>query len=357
MCGVILVFRFEGRRRRHRYAPCPSAWDQTLPPVCRHPEVLALVLLGRRLKSVVHCTIRIGHLMSVPDRTDVRLVAGRVARSCDGPPRRACRMELRTADASRVPYAATIEPGLSITAGASSRPLTREACLGASSAGAPVRRSASRSVVGEWSTDVRRSHWSSSSSSWPSCPRGRWPARASRLLRKGAPRPRASGREACSIPHTVPLACKARRTRSENSMSGHGEVAANEAWRGRRGRRRNTTEGARCEEALPAGSADCDRHADSDGDCPANRPAPTRHRRGDGNALPHIMCGPSACRARPRRATPGRTRRGRRCSAPAGRPARRRARAASRPPRTSAAAHGPSPEACRQAVQRISTCG
>ena len=229
------------------------------------------MLLGRRRKSVVHCTIRIGHLISVPDRTDVRLVAGRVARSCDGPPRRACRMELAgPAMRPACPTRTRSSPGSS-TDGASSRRLTREACLGAASAGAPVRRSASRSVVGEWSTDVRRPHWSSSSSSWPPAREADGRPGASRLLRKAR---RGRGRRArglLDLRHSA-----VRRARPERELAvRHGDVAANEVWRGRRGRRRNRTEGARCKEAVPAGSADCDRHADNDGDCPRQRPAPT----------------------------------------------------------------------------------
>ena len=299
--------------------------------VCRHPEVMALVLLGRRRKSVVHCTIRIGHLISVPDRTDVRLVAGRVARSCDGPPRRACRMELAgPAMRPACPTRPRSSPGCP-----SQTERARDGSHGRH-ASARLRpallsgRSASRSVVGEWSTDVRRSHWSSSSSSWPPAREADGRPGASRLLRKAR---RGRGRRArglLDLRHSA-----VRRARPERELDvRHGEVAANEVWRGRRGRRRNRTEGARCKEAVPAGSADCDRHADSDGDCPRQRPAPTPPPWRRKRVAPHHVR-PSACRARPRRGTQGRTRRGRRCSAPAGRPARRRARAASRPPRTS----------------------
>jgi hypothetical protein len=139
-------------------------------------------------------------------------------------------------------------------------------------------------------------------------------------------------------------------TRSENSMSAM--VRSRPTRRGgrRRWRRRNATKGARCEETLPAEGADCDRHADSDGDCPANSGA---RRDSHATAAATATRWPRSCGAPAHAAPdrderqPGRTRRGRRRPAAAGRTACRRARAASRPPRTSAAAHMPSPAARR----------
>ena len=120
-------------------------------------------------------------------------------------------------------------------------------------------RSASRSVVGDSSTDVRRFALVVVVvilvAVRPRCrpPPGR---RACCARAAEAWRPSAGARRARS---RTPRRSRVRRalTRSENSMSAM--VRSRPTRRGgrRRGRRRNATEGARREEALPAG-ADCD---------------------------------------------------------------------------------------------------
>ena len=72
--------------------PCPSAWVQALPPFAATLRV-GVGATRSAPKSVVHCTT----VSATPYRArSHRRGSGRrpVARSCDGPPRRACRMEL-----------------------------------------------------------------------------------------------------------------------------------------------------------------------------------------------------------------------------------------------------------------------
>ena len=200
--------------------------------------------------------------------------------SCEPPMRPAC------------PSADTIEPGLSITAEARSRTahtggMPRRGLRPALLSGGAHRDPSSANGPLTFAVRIGRRH-----------PRGRpvreadGPPGASRLLRKGR---RDRGPAGARPARAPPLACEACPRPERDLGVSHGEVAANEVWRGRHGRRRNTTEGARCEEALPAGSADCDRHADNDGDCPTNL-----RRRRDGDATDVAMATLAPDHVRPR---------------------------------------------------------
>ena len=263
-----------------------------------------------------------------------------------------CRMELRTGDASRVPFAATIEPGLSITAGASSD---------GSTAGMPRRVFGRRSCPAE-RIEIRRRRMEHCMFAVrivvvvilvAACPRGRWPARDVAFAAQGR---RGRGRRARGL--LDPRRSAVRRARPERELDvRHGEVAANEVWRGRRGRRRNRTEGARCKEAVPAGSADCDRARRQ------RRRLPPPTSGADATAVATATRCPTSCAARARAAPDrdeGHKRAGGKDADVQRQPAVQRAgERVSRAVRRvrSLAAYRPSPEACRQAVQRISTCG
>ena len=197
MCGVIVPSDSKAASAPPLCA-MPVSRDRTLPPVCRHPEVMALVLLGRRLTPL--CTAR--SVSATPFRCPIaqtcvsqpvgshdRAMGRRVAPAgwSSGPPMRpACPPRPRSSPAcpsqpERVHERLT-------PAGMPRRVFGRRSCPG---------RSASGWVVGEWSTDVRRPHWSSSSSSWPSWPRGRWPARGVALAAHG--RAEAGGRRRAGL--------------------------------------------------------------------------------------------------------------------------------------------------------------
>ena len=266
-------------------------------------------------------------------------------------------MERRTADAPACPRGHDRARPVHDSRSEFTNDSNRQACLGASSAGAPVRDRGHRhpsSANGGLTLAVRigrRRH-----------PRGR-PGRdvsrrpGRRACAHGPPRPRPSGRETCSIPHTARSPVRRARTRSENSMSamvrprptGRGGAASapTEPDRGRpvrgssAGRRRRLRPARRQRRRLPRQlrrrREGDDTAAATATRCPRSweaRPMPRRTEtsgtgarveNADVQRHPAVQCAASVCRQRP--------------------------------PPTSSAAHRPSLKHAGQAVQRIRTGG
>ena len=209
----------------------PVSWGQTLTPVCRLKVMAVGLLVGARLRCALHDPYRPPRVGARSHRRASRSQSGRTivrwaaaSRLPDGDADRRCvPRALGGHDRARPVHHRRSEFKNRSRGRHASARLRPRSCPGRSASKSPSENGALTFAV----RIGRRRH-----------PRGRPDRDAGR--RRGrraccgrAAEAEAQRREACSIPHTVPLACEARPHPERELDVGHGEVAASEAWRGR----------------------------------------------------------------------------------------------------------------------------
>jgi hypothetical protein len=244
----------------------PVSWgNQTLTPVWRHPEVMAWLLLDRRVTLLWIARFVSATPCRYPIAQTRVLEAGRVARLCDGPPRRGCRMERQTTMRPACPPRPPSSPACPSDSERVQNGSHGQACTGASSPGAPVRDGAHRCRPGRGVALAARGS-----------PRPRGPARA-----RGPLDPAHGADRLLGVP--APGARTRRRPRLDRGPQGWRArgVAADGTRQRAPGARKPYRPKAPTATDAPTATAIAPRTSP-----PTRR---RRHGRGDGNALRRIM--------------------------------------------------------------------